>query len=312
MTVFSELRYPTTRSAKLFTAILALVLFFFLGTAIISAFLLFQVVRPSRSPSGLDVNALLGQASAISFNVPGGAAREGWFFPGVRGAPTIILCHGYESQRSEVLTLVSVLQEAHYNVFVFDFAAHGTSPGITSLGYREPGEVLAAIAVLSKRDDVDASRFGLWGSDLGGYAALAAATSEPRVAALVVDSVYADPHDMLLIGLNRSGLQVLPLVERFSEMGFDILNHRDLHDPTLPALLPRLHGVPKLFIASNDRPLLAASTERLFQIAPEPRQQAVQKDGYTVMEDQADRRVYEMLVVNFFLQNLPIAGRRSR
>jgi pimeloyl-ACP methyl ester carboxylesterase len=312
MTVFSELRYPTTRSAKLFTAILALALFLFLGMATISGVLLFQVVRPSRSPSGLDVNALLGQASAVTFNVPGGAAREGWFFPGLRGAPTIILCHGYESQRSEVLTLVSALQEAHYNIFVFDFAGHGTSPGMTSLGYREPGEVLAAITVLSKRDDVDASRFGLWGSDLGGYAALAAAASEPRVAALVVDSIYADPHDMLVIGMNHSGLQVLPLVARFAGLGFDILNHSDLHDPTLPALLPRLHGLPKLFIASNDRPLLAASTERLFQMAPEPRRQEIEKAGYNVMEDQADRRVYETLVVNFFLQNLPIAGRRSR
>jgi pimeloyl-ACP methyl ester carboxylesterase len=312
MTVLSELRYPTTRSAKLFTAILALVLFLFLGTSIISGILLFQVVRPSRSPSGLEVSALLGQASAVSFNVPGGAAREGWFFPGLRGAPTIILCHGYESQRSEVLTLVSALQEAHYNVFVFDFAGHGSSPGLTSLGYREPGEVLSAVAVLSKRDDVDASRFGLWGSDLGGYAALVAAASEPRIAALAVDSVYADPHDMLLMGLNRSGLQVFPFVERFSGLGFDIINHRDLRAPTLPALLPRLSGVPKLFIASNDRPLLATSTERLFQIAPEPRQQAVEKAGYTVMEDQMDRRVYETLVVNFFLQNLPIVGRRSR
>jgi pimeloyl-ACP methyl ester carboxylesterase len=312
MAVLSELRYPTTRSAKLLTAILALILFLFLGTAMISGVLLYHVVRPSRSPSGLDVGSLLGQARTVPFSVPGGAARDGWFFPGLRGAPTIILCHGYESQRSEILTLVSALQEAHYNVFVFDFAAHGSSPGITSLGYREPGEVLAAIAVLSKRDDVDTSRFGLWGSDLGGYAAMAAAAAEPRVAALAVDSVYADPHDMLRIGVSRSGIQVLPFVERFSALGFEILNHRDLRAPTLPALLPRLRGVPKLFIASNDRPLLAASTERLFQIAPEPRQQAIEKAGYNVMEDQTDRRVYETLVVNFFLQNLSIVGRHSR
>ena len=53
------------------------------------------------------------------------AVRDGWFFPGLRGAPTVIVCHGYRAQRADVLTLVTALQEQQFNVFLFDFTGHG-------------------------------------------------------------------------------------------------------------------------------------------------------------------------------------------
>jgi len=88
--------------------------------------------------------------------IPGGLV-----FPGLRGAPTILLCHGYESSRGELLTLVSALQDHQYNAFVFDFAAHGGNPGLTTLGYREADELRAAIETLAARSDVDPQRFGV-------------------------------------------------------------------------------------------------------------------------------------------------------
>jgi len=44
---------------------------------------------------------------------------------------------------------------------------------LTTFGYRESDEVRAAIDTLATRNDVDAARFGLWGYNLGAYAALA-------------------------------------------------------------------------------------------------------------------------------------------
>src|SRR5579863_7376432 len=64
---------------------------------------------------------LPGRPDEVTFEVPNGlGTREGWFFPGLRGAPTIILCHGYGSSRGELLTIVSTLQDHQFNVFVFD------------------------------------------------------------------------------------------------------------------------------------------------------------------------------------------------
>ena len=102
----------------------------------------------------------------ITFTVPGMGDRQGWFFPGLVGAPTIILLHGYESSRGELLTLVSALQDHQYNAFVFDFAAHGANAGLTTFGYREADEVRAAIDTLAKRNDVDPTRFGIWACHL--------------------------------------------------------------------------------------------------------------------------------------------------
>src|ERR671922_2094055 len=147
-----------------------------------------------------------GRPEAVVFQVPELGKREGWFFPGLRRAPTIVLCHGYESSRGELLTLVSALQDHQYNVFVFDFAAHGANAGMTTFGYKEAEELRAAIDTLAARTDVDPASFGLWGYNLGAYAALREAESDKRVRALVLDSVYDEPKQMVKVEVGRTGL----------------------------------------------------------------------------------------------------------
>src|SRR6202034_4582617 len=92
MAVFSELRYPTTRLAKVLSSLLAIILFAFVATATISGFLLYQILRPARSPATFDLTVMMGHPSAVSFPVADGTSREGWFFPGRRGAPTDLVC----------------------------------------------------------------------------------------------------------------------------------------------------------------------------------------------------------------------------
>src|SRR3989475_4210493 len=167
-------------------ALSALVFFAVLATTAIAGFLVYRIVKPQRPSSEINMASFPGRPEVLEFEVPGGLGkREGWFFPGFRGAPTIILCHGYESSRGELLTLVSALQDHQYNVFVFDFAAHGGNVGITTFGYREVEEVRAAIDVLAARNDVDPARFGVWGYNLGAYAGLREAENERRIRALV-------------------------------------------------------------------------------------------------------------------------------
>ena len=135
MSILFELRYPTKWYTKLFTAIVAVVFFAGLATLAIAGFLVYRIVKPSRTSSEINLQSFPGRPESVQFEVPGPSGhREGWFFPGFRGAPTIILCHGYESSKNELLTLVSALQEHQYNVFVFDFVAHCANPGTTAFG----------------------------------------------------------------------------------------------------------------------------------------------------------------------------------
>src|SRR5437016_6624715 len=196
MQILYELRYPTRWYTKLLMALLALAFFAVLATMAIAGFLVYRIVKPQRTSSEINMSTFPGRPDAVQFTVAGIGKREGWFFPGLRGAPTIILCHGYESSRGELLTLESALQDHQYNVFVFDFAAHGVNGGISTLGYREVEEVRAAVELLAARPDLDPKRFGLWGYNLGAYAALREAENDKRIRALVVDSGYDEPNQM--------------------------------------------------------------------------------------------------------------------
>jgi uncharacterized protein len=312
MQILFELRYPTRWYMKLLTAILALAFFGTLAIGAIAGFLLYRIVKPQRTTSEINFQSFPGRPDAVQFSVAGLGSREGWFFPGLRGAPTIVLCHGYESSRGELLTLVSALQDHQYNVFVFDFAAHGANSGVTTFGYREAEEVRAAIDALAARTDVEANSFGLWGYNLGAYAALRDAEKDRRVRALVLDSVYDQPEEMVKVGVERSGLGGFPFMVRAAKLSFGWLNYKYRNDPPLSKNLNALAGVPKLFIVASDDPELAELTRQMFSKAPEPRELAMIPHGNFVSLNDDDKRGYENRVVSFFLLRLPATGQPSR
>ena len=308
MAVLSELRYPTTQLTKILSAFLALFLFVFVAISTVSGFLLYHFLRPARTPTAFDLAVMMGHPMMVSFPLEDGSIREGWFFPGLRGAPTVIVAHGYRAQRADVLTLVTALQEQQFNAYLFDFAGHGTSSGLTTLGYKETGELRSAVQSLSTRDDVDSRRFGLWGEDMGGYAALEVATSDPRIAAIAVDNAYNDPREMVQMEVRHSGLTALPGVSTFTDVGFRLLNYSFRNERPVSARLEQIKGIPKVFIETGDRPELANSTVRLFNLAPEPKQLIRHRLNYSDMGDE-ERKNYESQIVNFFLQAIPPSSR---
>lgn len=304
MSFFSDLGDSNTLPGKIVFAAFFLTIFAFLGAVCFSGYLLYGVLSPPHGIVASDATKVLGNPEEISLTVAGVGVRRGWFFPGLTTAPTLVLCHGYSSSRSELLTMVSALQEHRYNVFVFDSSGHGTSDRLSTLGYRETKELIAAINTLARRDDIDRTRFGVWGANMGGYAALSAASLDQRIRAVAVDSVYDDPKIVMQLYSERSSMG-LPLVARFMRFGFQALNFSSRNEPPLSAKVAKLAGVAKLFIIASDNPVLADNARQIFNRAPEPRQQfVVQKSGYATMLDD-EKREYESQVVNFFLLNLP-------
>jgi pimeloyl-ACP methyl ester carboxylesterase len=306
MSILFELRYPTRWYTKLLTIILALVFFSLLATVVISGVLVYWIVKPQRTSSEISMASFPGRPDEVDFTVSGLGDRKGWFFPGLRGAPTILLCHGYQSSRGELLTLVSALQDHQYNVFVFDFAAHGSNAGLTTFGYREADEVRAAIDVIAHRNDVDPSRFGVWGYNLGAYAALREAEKDPRVRAVVLDSVYDYPKQMVKIGVEKTGVGGFPFMVRSAETGFEWLNYGYKSDPPLSANLKAMNGVPILFIGAVDDPELFAITRDMFLKTAEPREQQIIAHGNFVNLADEEKRTYENRVVTFFLARMPV------
>jgi pimeloyl-ACP methyl ester carboxylesterase len=305
MSFFDELRYPSTRLSRTIVLLSLLAVFILAIAGGTAGVVLYRILNPKSTTTDLTPENLLGHPSVVQFTVPGVGEREGWFFPGLRGAPVIILCHGYQSQRGDVLTLATPLQENQYNVFIFDFGGHGKSPGTTTLGPRETREVLAAIAVMARRSDVDGNRIGLWGANLGGYAALAAAAADRRVRAITVESVYDEPMVFLRTEVEHSGVGSLPLIYPLVRFYFQIEQLPYRGAGLLSTRLSALSKVPKLFIALRESPVLAEGTLQLFNISPEPREQWIMpKPSYLAMSNE-EKRTYENYVLSFFLRNLP-------
>ncbi len=306
MSFLSNLR-ESEKLPQILMAAAALLGFALLALFLLSGVVLYRVISPPTSGGELSPETLLGRPSVIPFSFPGGTA-EGWFFPGRSTAPTIILCHGYLSNREELLTLVTALQEHQYSVFVFDFSGHGRNKRFTTLGYRETKELLAAISAVATRNDVDRSRFGVWGTSLGAYAAASAAGSDIRIRAIALDSVYDDPIDMLDLQVERSGLNVLPFTPTLCRWTFRVMNFSWHNMPRLSERLAALPVVAKLFVSANDNRALGESTAKLFQKASGPRQQIlVSKSNYSAMTSE-DKHIYEDNIVQFFLKYLPPAG----
>jgi pimeloyl-ACP methyl ester carboxylesterase len=306
MSIVDELHYPRRWYTKLLIVIFALLFFAGLATLVISGVLTYWIVKPQRTSSEINMESFPGRPDEVDFSVAGLGERRGWFFPGLRGAPTIVLLHGYESSRGELLTLVSALQDHQYNAFVFDFAAHGSNDGLTTFGYREADEVRAAIDTLAKRSDVDAHRFGVWGYNLGAYAGLREAEKDPRVRALVLDSIYDSPNQMVKVGVDRMGVGGFPMMVKSAQKCFELLNSKYKDDPPISTKLKAMAGVPMLFIQASDDLELSSITRDMFLKAPEPREQVIISHGNFVNLPDDEKRTYENGVVVFFLSRLPV------
>lgn len=312
MGFISELRSPTMWYSKLIVAILALLFFTFLAAGAISGYLVYRMMSPAQSRTETDLRDFPGHPEVLSYSVLGEGPRTGWFFPGLKSAPTVILCPAYQSGRAELVTLASALQEQQYNVLLFDFSAQGSSGGHSTLGYQEVAELRAAMDAVAHRGDVDAGRFGLWGVNLGAYVALAEATSDPRVRALAVESPYDDPKVMVGLLIVRAGLGSLPLITGTAELGFGLLNIQYRAAPPLKTRLARLAGVPQLYMESPDEPGFAATTREIFRLSPPPHEFVSLPHGnYGGMQDD-EKRSYENRIVSFFLVNLPATGAHAR
>ncbi len=308
MAFISELRDPSTWYSKLIIAILAFVIFGFFAAAAISGYLVYKAISPAQRTSEIDLQNFPGHPQTLSYAAPGEPQREGWFFPGLKAAPTIMLCPAYGSSRGELVTLASALQDQQYNVFLFDFSAQGSSNGRSTLGFREVSELRAAMNAVASRGDVDPNRFGVWGVNLGAYVALSEAISDHRVHAVAVESAYNQPQDMVGVYVARSGMGSVILITRIAELEFRALNSKYRNVPSLTANIGKLSGVAQLYLESPEEPMLADTTTEIFRTSRPPHELVVvSKGNYAGMLDD-EKRNYENRIVSFFLVNLPATG----
>ena len=291
---------------RLVLGVLVLLVVVFLALAGVGAGLTYYVTKPNSSPEAVTPQTyLLNSYISLNFVDSSGGEHEGWLLLGLRGAPAIILCHGYDSNRSDLLSLGSILRDNHFNVYIFNFYGPKARESRSNLGPRQASDLMAAIETVTKQPGVNPNRVGLFGTSVGGYAALVAGELNPKVKALVVDTTYSTPEQMF-------DSQIEHLLGGSSGL-FHLLTEAEFHlasmgggSYSMPANLSKLANTPKLFISGRDNPPLAAMTETLYNQAPQPKQLLVMEHSESGLAIQAEKSEYEDQVLNFFLQKLSL------
>lgn len=285
-------------------AILVGVLVMVLGGA--AGFLAYRIISDHNDIEDVSPSSyLLSAYENLNFTDPAGGEHEGWLLLGLRGAPVVILCHGYNSNRSELLSLGQILRENHFNVYLFNFKNLKASEPSPIMGVRQVSDVMAAIATLTKRPGVNPHRVGLFGTSTGGYAALVAAPRSPLVKALVVDTIYDTPRQMFDSEVDRRLGGSSPMFRLLAEADYHLIT-LGAKAPSAREALPRLGDMPKLFISGQDTPTLATRTKELYNDAPQPKRLVQLEHSQTTLTSGAEKKEYENQVLTFFLQNLPL------
>jgi pimeloyl-ACP methyl ester carboxylesterase len=292
--------------ARLFYWALGLLGVIFIALAAVGAGLTYYVTTTNNSQEAVNPQSyLLNSYVSLNFTDSHGGEHDGWLLRGLRRAPVIILCHGYDSNRSDLLWLGSILRDNHFNVYLFNFQGPKAKETTSDLGPRQASDLNAAIETITRQPEVSHNRIGLFGVSVGGYAAMMAAESNRKVRALVVDTTYSDPERMFDTQIDRllGGSSALFLA--LAGVEFRVASSGGSPN-RLRASFSQLAGVPKLFISGRDNPALAAMTEAMYQQAPEPKQLLVMEHSGANIAVETEKREYENQVLNFFLEKLSL------
>lgn len=270
----------------------------------VGGFLTYEVIGARNDTEAVSPSSfLMTNYENFSFSDPVGGRHDGWLLPGLRGAPVIILCHGYNSNRSDLLALGTYLRENHFNVYLFNFEGTKTRKPFWDLGVSQVSAVQAAVQSVSQQAGINPKRVGLYGTSTGGYAALLAAERNPLVKTIVVDNIYEKPVQMFDIQVNRMLSGSGPAFRLITEAEFGLLTLGS-DTPRLRENLPKLSSVPKLFICGRDTPALAAVTEQLYRSASGPKHLLVLEESQAGLASGAEKQEYQNQVLDFFLENL--------
>jgi len=165
--------------------IITILIFSFIGLAVIF-FIGGKLSSPY--PAKIDLPLQSIPATDVTFLDTKGDEISGWYVRGEKEFGGILLMHGVKSNRLQMVERATFLNKAGYSVLLFDFQAHGESPGKSiTFGYLEAINADAAYNYLNAQ--LTNKSIAVIGVSLGGAAALL--SSIPlKAKAIVLESVY--------------------------------------------------------------------------------------------------------------------------
>lgn len=247
-----------------------------------------------------------------------GSSARGWLLRGAQDAPAVVLLHKYGANRSHVLNLGVKLNEAtNFTILMPDQRGHGQNPSVpyTSFGGCEAEDTAAAIEFLRSLKTPEqfplvGRDIGLYGLEMGGFAAIAAATKDGAVKALALDSVPQSSDSMLASTVERRFPFASAVTSKFAQLGtrpyfFEGCYRRE---PTCD-LAKELAGRKVLLLGGLDAPDFQESTSKLSKCFPSNSTVESKTDlspsGFSIINASLDlSESYDQRVIDFFRSSL--------
>lgn len=249
-----------------------------------------------------------------------GTQARGWLLRGAQGAPAIVLLHRYNADRSWLLNLgVKLNETTNYTILWPDFRGHGENRSVTwtSFGGREGEDVNAALDYLRtlktpQGQPLVGDHVGLYGVEMGAYAALQAATRDKNVRALVLDSVPTAPDDLLQAALKERLGMSNSLAQLLARAGIRIYFLGRYENAAACAAAPSLGDRRVLLLTGAEAGYLRDSTSNLARCFPAQAGVEVISDlpltGFTLASATGEQgEAYDRRVIDFFDKALRLA-----
>ncbi|HEY2942627.1 MAG TPA: alpha/beta fold hydrolase [Vicinamibacteria bacterium] len=191
----------------------------------------------------------------VSFQAADGVPLKGWWVPAPDAKGTVVMIHGLNRSRLEMVKKVPFVHEQGWNALLFDVRHHGASGGnVSGFGWLERKDAEAAKAYSELRSK---GPVVLWGVSLGAATAVFAAADDPSVAGVVSDSSYRSLPDTVVHHLQlfrgfRWWLRIVPSWPVGDEVIF-WMGRRGGFNPRavdVQAAAARLAGRPVLFVCN--------------------------------------------------------------
>lgn len=296
-----------------------------IGLAVVGFFsyVVYCVSRPAKRPYVVTPQAfsqISGRAIKVTdetWTTQDGRQSRGWLLKGAEGAPAVVLLHRYGGDRSWLFNLgVKINETTNFTILWPDLRGHGETPLVkwTSLGAHESNDLLAALEFLrtlqsENRKKLVGDMFGVYGVELGAYSALKAASREPQIKVLVLDSVTSSPDALLktavsnCIGVDNGFVQYLSrtAMKTYLLGGFDSTPACDI--------ARSISQVRVMLLSGNDAGHLKDETASLQSCFPVPTNVETRTDlplsGFSLPSATGEQgEAYDRIVIEYFDRNL--------
>jgi pimeloyl-ACP methyl ester carboxylesterase len=275
------------------------------GAVVILSVLVYKISYPGAVPEPVSPSFYLLPSLDVTIPTDDGKEMPGWWIPGLKGAPGIILAPGYGMSRADALSLAALLHESGFNLLIYDQRGSGATPiSASTLGLYETRDMLQAVEFMESRPQSNPSRLGIWGVDVSAVSALRIAAARREVRAIVADSAFESMADFLGyrvsedFGLDnklihRGCFEIFRLVHVF---GGSFKNQ----DLPLKPISDRMI----LFVKGENRRELGKLTTAIYDKIQPQKEMISFKAARTRLMSGEDLRSYDRQVANFFHINL--------